>query len=79
MLVITRKNGESFQIGNDITVRVIKVGVNTVKIAIDAPKEYNIVRSELIEIHDENMEAANHNAFDKTNMVNLMNSLKGKN
>ncbi len=78
MLVITRKGGESFQIGDDITVHILKVNGNLVKIAIDAPKNYNIARSELIEIHDENKKAAKTNNIDKINMANLINSLNNK-
>ena len=47
MLVLTRKHGESVQIGDNITVKVIKTGRNTVKIGIDAPREVPVKRSEL--------------------------------
>jgi carbon storage regulator len=48
MLVLTRKEGESIKIGNDITIKVYKIGINQVKVAIDAPKHLDIVREELI-------------------------------
>jgi carbon storage regulator len=47
MLVITRKIGESLIIGGDITVTVVKVAGGGVRLGIQAPAEYVIVRNEL--------------------------------
>jgi len=47
MLVLTRKHGECIQIGDNITIKVIKTGRNTVKIGIDAPREVPVMRAEL--------------------------------
>ncbi len=47
MLVITRKIGESLIIGDDITVTVVKVAGGGVRLGIQAPAEYVIVRDEL--------------------------------
>jgi len=46
-LIITRKQGESFEIGSDVTVTVVKVKGRVVAISIRAPKEINIRRSEI--------------------------------
>lgn len=48
MLMIKRKNGQSFVIGGNITVTISKITGNTVHVAIDAPREIPIVRSEII-------------------------------
>lgn len=48
MLVISRKFGESFYIGNDIKVTVVKIDENKVRIGIDAPREVPVWRSELM-------------------------------
>ena len=53
MLVLSRKRGESICIGDEITVRVISVYGNRVKIGIDAPSGYRILRAELAEWVDE--------------------------
>ena len=53
MLVLSRKRGESICIGDEITVRVISVYGNRVKIGIDAPSGYRILRAELSEWVDE--------------------------
>jgi carbon storage regulator len=49
MLVLGRKEGESFFIGKDIVVTILRTqpGGNT-RIGIDAPKEITILRRELI-------------------------------
>ena len=48
MLVISRKPGERFFIGDNITITLVRLGPNTVRIGIDAPPELNIVREELL-------------------------------
>lgn len=48
MLTLTRKPGEAIRIGDDITVTVLGVKGNQVRVGIDAPREISIVRSELI-------------------------------
>ena len=53
MLVITRKIGESLIIGGDITVTVVKVAGGGVRLGIQAPAEYVIVRNELQDSSDE--------------------------
>lgn len=47
MLVLSRKANESIHIGNDITVTVVQVAGNRVRLAIDAPPHVRILRSEL--------------------------------
>mgnify|MGYP002631759611 FL=1 len=46
MLVLSRGEGESIQIGDDITVTIVRTG-GTVRIGIDAPKGMDILRTEL--------------------------------
>jgi carbon storage regulator len=47
MLVLTRKTGERIHIGLDITVTVVQVHGNRVRIGIEAPQGVAIVRGEL--------------------------------
>jgi carbon storage regulator len=47
MLVLTRKPEESIQIGENITVTIIKVNGKAVRVGIDAPDDIRIIRSEL--------------------------------
>lgn len=43
-LTLSRKEGESIMIGNDIVVTVTKNSKGQVKLAVDAPKELSITR-----------------------------------
>jgi len=47
MLILTRKLNEEIKIGSGITVKIISISDNTVKIGIDAPQNIQIVRTEL--------------------------------
>jgi len=50
MLVLTRKNGESIVIDNRITVTVVRLTGNTVRLGIEAPAEIPIQRSEICDV-----------------------------
>ncbi len=58
MLVLQRKMGESIQIGEDITITFVEMGNHTVKVAIDAPKNVTILRSELVQAVKANQESS---------------------
>lgn len=51
MLVLSRKPGEKIHVqlphGINVTVTCVRIGPNSVRIGIDAPREFNIVREEL--------------------------------
>jgi carbon storage regulator len=47
MLVLSRKPGQRVLIGDDVAVTVVRIGPNTVRLGIDAPRNKNIVREEL--------------------------------
>jgi carbon storage regulator len=47
MLVLSRKPGERILIGDDVAVTIVRIGPNTVRLGIDAPRDMNIVREEL--------------------------------
>ena len=47
MLILTRRVGEALKLGEDITVTVLGVRGNQVRIGIDAPKSVAIQRSEM--------------------------------
>jgi carbon storage regulator CsrA len=56
MLVLARKTDESIQLGDDIMIKVISIDKGVVKLGIDAPKDVNIIRSELLEdVKDSNV------------------------
>ena len=47
MLVLTRKKAESINIGNDITVTVLSVSGQQVRIGVSAPKDVIVHREEI--------------------------------
>ena len=47
MLVLSRKPGKKIEIGDDIIITVVRIGPNTVRIGIEAPKGMKILRQEL--------------------------------
>jgi carbon storage regulator len=49
MLILTRKTGESIKIGNDITVTVLSVKGNQIRLGIDAPKDVEVHRDEIFQ------------------------------
>ena len=47
MLILTRRAGESLMIGENISITVLGVKGNQVRIGIDAPKEVAVHREEI--------------------------------
>ncbi|EKG32873.1 carbon storage regulator CsrA [Pseudomonas avellanae] len=47
MLVLTRDIGETFSIGDDITVQILGVNCNQVRLGISAPKDIKVHRAEV--------------------------------
>ncbi|WNS75086.1 carbon storage regulator CsrA [Bacillus sp. DTU_2020_1000418_1_SI_GHA_SEK_038] len=71
MLVLTRKSGESIKIGEDIEITIVSSKNDQVKIGINAPKNVEILRTEIYEqILSENKEASQD--------ISLLTILKNK-
>jgi carbon storage regulator len=49
MLVLSRKPGEKIHIGKDVTITLLEIQGNRVRIGIEAPDELPILRGELYE------------------------------
>ena len=49
MLVLTRKLNETVQIGDDVTITVVRISGDTVRLGIEAPKDVPVHRGEVLE------------------------------
>lgn len=49
MLVISRKQGQQIEIGDDVRIVVLQIRPGSVRIGIQAPDSVKVMRSELVE------------------------------
>jgi carbon storage regulator len=70
MLILTRRVGETVMIGNEVTVTVLGVKGNQVRVGVNAPKDVAVHREEIYERikreqdQDGNVAAANAKIVD---------------
>jgi carbon storage regulator len=65
MLVLSRKAGEGFLIGDDIVIKIIESKGGTIRIGIEAPRDKKIYRQEVYEkIKEQNVAAAQWESLD---------------
>jgi len=48
MLVLSRKLGQRFQVGQDVRVTIVKIDRNSVRIGIEAPSDVTVYREEIV-------------------------------
>ncbi|MDQ0352898.1 carbon storage regulator [Alkalibacillus filiformis] len=73
MLVLTRKQGESIQVSDDIEIKILSIDGDQIKLGIDAPKHVDIHRKEVYQqITQENQEASQLSK----NTINLLKNPK---
>jgi carbon storage regulator len=48
MLVLSRKLGQSFRVGSDVRVTIVKIDRNSVRVGIDAPDDVSVRRQEIV-------------------------------
>jgi carbon storage regulator len=58
MLVLSRKLGQRFQVGEDVRITIVKIDRHTVRIGIEAPGQVTVYREEIApEEHDRSIQA----------------------
>jgi carbon storage regulator len=62
MLILTRKAGEGFWIGDQTEVVIFSCEGSSVKIGVRAPRDIVVLRTELKEVEEQNRAAAEANA-----------------
>jgi carbon storage regulator len=60
MLILTRRVGETLMIGDDVTVTVLGVKGNQVRIGVNAPRDVAVHREEIYERIKREQEQAEH-------------------
>ena len=77
MLILRRKPGEQLLIGDNIRITVMDVSEGGVRLAIEAPREITILRSELKKAVDVNRDAANEQS-EPQQLLNMLNQIREK-
>lgn len=78
MLVLARRVGEKLVIGNEITVEILSISGDVVRIGIDAPRETSIHRYEIFQEIQEANRAAGTKEVDQDAIGNITNRLRKK-
>ncbi|MEW6702739.1 MAG: carbon storage regulator CsrA [Bacteroidota bacterium] len=70
MLVLTRKIDEEIKIGSDITIKVLSISENQIKVGIKAPKDVQIYRNEVYDkVKESTIEASRASVQKQTDLL----------
>lgn len=75
MLILRRRAGETLLIGDDIKITVMDVYEGGVRLAIDAPKNVPVLRSELLQVADANRDAASKESARPDDLLDMLGSV----
>ena len=74
MLILSRKTDQAIKIGDDITIRIIDIHGDQVKIGVDAPRDVKVFRQEVFNaIKTENTAAASVNTDKILDLSKILN------
>lgn len=78
MLILTRKSGEGIRIGDSVTIRIIEIRGNQVRLGVEAPKNISVHREEIYDlILEQNTMAAQSSPVDPEELTNLWKNQQG--
>jgi carbon storage regulator len=69
MLVMSRRQGETILIGDDIEILIAHIGRSRVKVGIRAPRQMLVIAREMKLVREENLWAAGATAGDLSTLV----------
>ena len=69
-MILSRKERQSFLVGDNIEITLLEISGDKAKIAIEAPKEISILRKELYETKQINIDSA-AGSFDPAKLPKL--------
>ncbi len=72
MLVLQRKKNQSLVINGNVTVSILEIGSDWIKLAIEAPKDVKILRAELMEAAEANQEAAKRSTTESVDALKTL-------
>lgn len=78
MLILTRKTGQTIRIGDDVTISIVEIRGNQVRLGINAPREVTVHREEVYDVIQEQQEAARVQTKDKALLQNLWQTRKAE-
>ncbi|MBQ5906650.1 MAG: carbon storage regulator CsrA [Spirochaetia bacterium] len=74
MLILSRKTDQAIKIGDDITITIIDIHGDQVKIGVDAPRDVKVFRQEVFNaIKTENTAAASVNTDKILGLSKILN------
>ena len=75
MLVLTRKSEESIKLGDDITIKIVEIKGNSIRMGIEAPDHLRIYRKELYDkMRSENILSSSLPVDEFTKINNVLRS-----
>ncbi len=74
MLVIRRRAGEVFVIGDDIEVEILDISPSQVKLGIRAPKQVTVLRKEVLRTQQANL--ASSRPISTQSLANMIEKLR---
>ncbi|ABZ83365.1 carbon storage regulator [Heliomicrobium modesticaldum Ice1] len=77
MLVLTRRNGESIVIGENITISILEVRGDQIRIGIEAPRHVTVHRGEVFEAIQRANRDAVQSVADKSGLTAFLQKDKG--